>query len=68
MNSNIKQRTVPLFAIIVFVLSLLAAVIFAGVYSSDRFALADEQTNVGETFYRDELKNSELAQKFYAVM
>lgn len=69
MKSDFKQRIAPYFAAIVFALLLFAAVVFAGVYYGGRSAHADENTaNVGETYYRDELKNSELAQKFYAVM
>ncbi|MCX4314294.1 MAG: hypothetical protein OSJ83_10650, partial [Clostridia bacterium] len=38
------------------------------VCSKGGFTTADEQSaNIGRTYFRDELKNSDLAQKFYGV-
>lgn len=68
MKTYTKHAT-SLRAIVIFVVTLfIAAFAMTAICSKGRFTTADEQSaNIGRTYFRDELKNSDLAQKFYGV-
>ncbi len=65
MQNNTER--VSLFKRMLLALTLMVLAFTCVAVFSDAGARAETENNIGRTYYRDELKNSELAQRFYGV-
>ena len=66
MQNNTER--VSLFKRMLLALTLMVLAFTCVAVFSDAGARAETEKNIGRTYYRDELKNSELAQRFYGVI
>lgn len=64
-----STKRIPLHTVILLIIGLLFTAVSAVLFGTSRFSSkAEAQTNIGLTYYYEELKNSPLAQSFYNVM